>query len=164
MKANIRTGSGRRNRKRAGSINSRDVPCHENRDHVSGALRERATQTKHKKTKERVRDTREPAGWVSREEWWQNENQERWNQNCQEWASIGRRQQQNKTRRKLLQRADQGKSIEGQAAHDSTGIRDEATWVLKNQEGENEKSKLKLGTSNRYNASREQQKTRSKRK
>jgi hypothetical protein len=35
------------------------------------ALRERATQTKHKKTKEHVRDMREPAGWVSHEEWWQ---------------------------------------------------------------------------------------------
>jgi hypothetical protein len=33
----------------------------------------------------------------------------------------------NKTRRKLLQRADQGKSIEEQAAHDSTGTRDEVT-------------------------------------
>jgi hypothetical protein len=34
----------------------------------------------------------------------------------------------NKTRRKLLQHADQGKSIEEeQAAHDSTGTRHEAT-------------------------------------
>jgi hypothetical protein len=68
--------------------------------------------------------TGEPAGQVSREETvteMKRRDETRTAGNELQWA---RDSSKNKTRKKLLQRADQGKSIEEQAAHDSIGARD----------------------------------------